>query len=561
MPVVYQDKIRQLQTLKQDRQSWDAHYRELQEYFLPRRGRWIENAASVRGNKVNQKLVDPTPRFAARTLASGMHAGSTNPAMPWFKLTTPDPEMLEYPAVSTWLYAVESAMRDVFERSNLYSVLPMMYADGGVFGTAPMTIFDHPTRIIQCVPSPVGSYYLYTNADGQVVAKYCEYKMTTQQMVQRFGIAKCSTAVQNEYNNRQFQQWHDILHVIEPNEGRMYGAFDSANMAWRSCYLELNNAENKVLQETGFEDNPLAVLRWETTEITDAYGSSPGMDALGCAKAMQVQQKRKAQAIDKHIDPPMVGDPALRNEPSTLLPAGITYAGFTPNGAAPKFQPAYLLKPELAGLLDDIRDIRELVQTAMYTDLFLAITIADPRDATVAEIVERREEKILMLGPVLQNHRDGLIKPLIDRTFYVMMRQGLLPPPPPELEGVDLKIELVGLLAQALKAVASTGIERFIGFVGQAAKAQADAGEAPTALDKIDLDQAIDEYGISIGVPPTIIRSDDDVAVIREDRAQAQQAQQQAAMAQPIKDAALAAKAASETKVGDTTALNALVGA
>lgn len=561
MPVVYQDKIRQLQDLKQDRQSWDAHYKELQEYFLPRRGRWIEASASMRGSKVNQKLVDPTPRFAARTLASGMHAGSTNPSMPWFKLTTPDPDMMEFPSVSQWLYVVENRMRDVFERSNLYSVLPMLYADGGVFGTAPMTVLEHPQRVIQCVPSPIGSYYLFTNSDGQVAGKYCEYKMTTEQMVNTFGLNKCSMAVQNEYSNRKLRQYHDVLHVIEPNSARQYGSYDSSNMAWRSCYLELNNAENRILKESGFEDNPLAVLRWEVTELTDAYGASPGMDALGCAKAMQVQQKRKAQAIDKHVDPPMVGDPALRNEPSSLLPAGITYAGFTPSGSAPKFQPAYTIKPELSGILEDIQDVRDLVQQAMYTDLFLAITLADPRNATVPEIVERREEKVLMLGPVLQNHRDGLIKPLIDRTFYIMARQGLLPPPPPELEGVDLKIEMVGLLAQALKAVASTGIERFVGFVGQVAKAQADAGEPPSALDKVDADQLIDEYGMSIGVPPTIIRSDDDVAVIRQERAQQMQAQQAAAAAQPVAQVAKAAKDLSETQVGGTNALEAMVGA
>lgn len=560
MPIVYIDKIRQLQGLKTERSSWDSHYKELQDYFTPRRGRWLESSASVRGNKVNQKLIDPTPRFAARTLASGMHAGSTNPSMPWFKLTTPDPEMLEFPAIGSWLYAVESRMRDVFERSNLYAVLPVMYSDAGVFGTAPMTILDHQTRVIHCVPSPIGSYYLSTDADGAVTTKYCEYKMTVDQMVNYFGKERCSRAVQAAYDSKSFTQWHDVLHVIEPNNGRKYGSYDSRNMAWRSCYLEIG-AEQTVLKESGFEDNPLATFRWETTEITDAYGSSPGMDALGCAKAMQIQQKRKAQAIDKHIDPPMVGDPALRNEPSSLLPGGLTYAGFTPNGSAPKFQPVYTLKPELAGILEDIRDVRELVQTAMYTDLFLAITIANPRDATVAEIVERREEKILMLGPVLQNHRDGLIKPIIDRTFYVMMRQGRLPPPPPELEGVDLKVEMTGLLAQALKAVASNGIDRLAAFVGNIAKAQADAGEAPTALDKVDVDQMIDEYAISIGTPPTIVRSDDDVAQLRDARSQQQQAAQLVSAAQPVQQAAAAAKDLSETQVGDTTALNAMVGA
>jgi hypothetical protein len=558
---LYQAKMLQLSALKQERQSWDGHYRELQDYFMPRRGRWLDSGKGREGSKVNQKLVDPTPRFAARTLSSGMHAGSTNPAMPWFKLTTPDPEMLEFPSVASWLYTVETLMRGVFERSNLYSILPMLYGDGGVFGTAPMVILEHPTRVIHCVPNPVGSYYLATNSDGQVDTKLCEYEMTVHQVVQQFGIQAVSPFVADAHKGGKLNQWVKILHVIEPNTSRIPGAYDNKNMAFRSVYLEMQNAEQKILKQSGFEDNPLAALRWETTEITDAYGSSPGMDALGCAKAMQVQQKRKAQAIDKHIDPPMVGDAMLQNQPSTLLPGGITYAGFTPNGSAPKFQPAYLLKPELSGIMEDIQDVRSLVQTAMYTDLFLAITLADPRQATVPEIVERREEKILMLGPVLQNHRDGLIKPLIDRTFYIMARQGMLPPPPPELEGVELKVELVGLLAQALKAVASGGIERFSGFIGTLAKLQADAGTEPSILDKIDIDQTVDEYAQAIGVPPTMVRSDEAVAQIRAGRAEAQQAQQAAAAAQPIKDGAQAAKTLSETQIGGTNALEAMVGA
>lgn len=558
---LYQEKIQQLRALKSERQSWDSHYKELGEYFSPRRPRWLDTSATGRGNKVNQKLVDPTPRFAARTLSSGMHAGSTNPAMPWFKLTTPDPEMLEFPAIGNWLYMVESRMRDVFERSNLYSVLPMLYLDAGIFGTAPMTILDHPERVIHCVPSPVGSYYLFTDADGKVVGKYCEYKMTVAQMVSHFGLENCSTVVRDHYRSKSLQNWCDVLHVIEPNTTREYGNYSAQHMEYRSVYLELGNAENKILKQSGFEDNPLAAFRWETTEITDAYGSSPAMDALGLSKAIQLQTKRKAQAIDKHIDPPMVGDPALQNQPSTLLPGGVTYAGFTANGSAPKWQPAYTIKPEITAIGDDIEDCRGLLHQAMYTDLFLAITLADPRQATVPEIVERREEKILMLGPVLQNHRDGLIKPIVDRTFYVMMRQGMLPPPPPELEGVDLKVELIGLLAQALKAVASGGIERFSGFVGTLAKLQADAGMEPTILDKMDTDQVVDEYALAIGVPPTMVRSDDDVAEIRAGRQQEKQMQQAAMAAQPIKDGAQAAKTLSETPIGDSNALEAVVAA
>lgn len=549
-----------LASMKHERASYDPHYLELQEFYSPRRGRWLSKSASEtsRGNKMNQKLVDPTPRFAVRTAAAGIHAGSTNPAMPWFKLTTPDNELNEYPGVSRWLYTVEQLMRDVFERSNVYSVLPTLYGDGITFGTAPMTTIEHQKRVIHCVPSPIGSYYLATNYDGQVDTKYCEYKMTTSHMIDQFG-DKCPTVVQAAANNKQTQQYFDVLHVIEPNGTRQYDTYDSTNMPWRSAYL-MQGAEHTVLKESGFEDNPLSVLRWETTEITDPYGSSPGMDALGSAKAMQVQQKRKAMAIDKHVDPPMVADPALQNMPSSLLPAGVTYAGFTATGSAPKFQPAYVIKPELSGILADIEDIRNLVNQAMYVDLFLAITRADPRNASVPEIAARREEQILGLGPMLQNHRDGVIKPLIDRTFYIMMRQGRLPPPPPELEGVELRVEMIGMLAQALKAVQGTTIERFGVYVAQMAVAQANAGEPPTALDKLDVDQAIDEYGLAIGVPPTVIRGDDQVAQLRDQRAQVAQQQQQLQGVGAIEQASKAAKNLSETKVGEGNALEAMAG-
>src|ERR1041385_1656190 len=143
--------------MKSERESWESHWKELIEYFLTRKGRFLNDSTSQRGNKRNQKLVDPTPRFAARTLGAGMHAGSTNPATPWFRLTTPDPEMMEFPAVSLWLYQVENLMRDIFARSNLYSVLPNLYTEAGVFGTAPMLMLEHRTKVIQFVPKTIGS--------------------------------------------------------------------------------------------------------------------------------------------------------------------------------------------------------------------------------------------------------------------------------------------------------------------------------------------------------------------------------------------------------------------
>ena len=48
------------------------------------------------------------------------------------------------------------------------------------------------------------------------------------------------------------------------------------------------------------------------------------MDALGDIKQLQLEQKRKAQAIDKNVNPPMIADPSMKNEPASLLPGAVT---------------------------------------------------------------------------------------------------------------------------------------------------------------------------------------------------------------------------------------------
>lgn len=578
----FQDQYRivlsRREEMVQERYSYDTQYRELQKFFLTRRGRFITDTVTQRGLKTNQWLMDPSPRIAARTLGAGMHAGSTNPATPWFTFGTPDPELMEVPDVARWLYKLENLVRSIFARSNLYAVLPSLYSEGGVFGTAPMLMLNHPTNVIQFVPKTVGSYYLAKNSDGIVDTMYCEYKMTVRQLVTDFGLANCSSQVQNAYRIGNLNQYCDVLHTIEPNKSAEYGNRGAANMPWMSNYYETGAAlqRDKPMKTSGFEDNPIAAFLWETTEITDPYGSSCGMDALGCSKALQVQTKQKAKAVDKLVDPAMVGDPALKNQPSSLIPGDVTYAGFTANGSAPKFQPAYVIRPELQNMLQDIQDLRGLVDAAMYTDLFFAITRADPRNASVPEIDARKEEQILALGPVLQNQQT-FARSVIDRTVNIVIRNSLpvwdgrmnapvnqnafIEPPPKELMGLDLKVDFVGALAQAFKSIAAGKIDRMAGYVGNLAAAQAAAQQPVTAFDKFDVDQSIDEYALAIGVPPTVVRSDEMVQAMRDEQAKQQQAQQLASMAGPLKDVAQAGKAASETQLGNgQSALDAVTG-
>ena len=180
----------------------------------------------------------------------------------------------------------------------------------------------------------------------------------------------------------------------------------------------------------------------------------------------------------------------------------------------------------LENLLVDIQDVRGRINSAFYSDLFMMISEQN-QAMTATEVAERHEEKMLMLGPVVERLNNELLDPLLETVFERLLIAGLLPPPPPELAGHDLNIEYVSMLAQAQKAIAVNGIDRFVSNLGQIAAVK------PTVLDKFDADYWADVYSDKLGLDPALIVSGQQLALIRQQRAaQAQQAQQQTALQQ-----------------------------
>jgi phytoene dehydrogenase-like protein len=122
-----------------------------------------------------------------------------------------------------------------------------------------------------------------------------------------------------------------------------------------------------------------------------------------------------------------------------------------------------------------------------------------------------------------------------------MLRVGLIPEPPPELEGQDIKVEYISILAQAQKMVGTIAIEQVCSFVTQLAAVDS------SVLDKIDWDEAVETYAEMIGIPARILRSAEAVIVIREAK---QEAELKMMQARAGMNAAEAAKSLSQAKIG-----------
>jgi hypothetical protein len=514
--------------LKTERASWIAHWQEISSYLLPRNGRFFVQDRD-RGQRRNNAIYDSTGTKSLRILAAGLMGGLTSPARPWFRLAVSDSKLTKNAGVKIWLDDCTTKMLDIFAKSNTYRALHGMYEELGAFGTSACIMMEDYDSVIRHYPLTVGEFCIATDYRGDVCTLYREFQKTVSEIVKEFGYDNCSNAVRNMYDQGQLDQWITIIHAIEPREDRDHSKLDSKNMPWSSVYYELGGESDKPLRESGYKKFPALCPRWGVAG-GDIYGNSPGMEALGDVKQLQHEQLRKAQCIDYQTNPPLQVPTSMKNRDVETLPGGISFVDSASTGGGIKT--AFDVQLNLAYLLQDIQDVRTRISSAFYSDLFLMLSQDQTGRMTATEVSERHEEKMLMLGPVLERLHNELLEPLIDTTFQIMLEAGVVPPPPPELQGQVLSVELVSMLAQAQRAIATNGIDRFVGGLESIAQIK------PEVLDKFDADVWANDYADMLGVDPTMLVSDEQVAMVRQARAQAQAKAQQSAMANQQADTA-----------------------
>jgi len=501
-----------------ERSTWTDHWKDISDYLLPRQGRFFVSDRN-KGTKRHNNIYDNTGTKALRTLGAGMMAGATSPARQWFKLSTSDSDLNKFEPVKMWLSDVTKIMQSVFRKSNAYRSFHTMYEEKGAFGTSAALILPDFNNVIHFHTMTAGEYCITTDHKGKVNTLYRRLDKRVSTLVSEFGYKNCSKTVQNLFDKGSLDNWITVIHAVEPRKDRDYRSKLASNMAWKSCYFEEHSRDDKLLKVSGFKESPIIGPRWAVYG-GDIYGTSPAMDALGDVKQLQHEQLRKAQAIDYQTKPPLQVPASMKNSDVDQLPGGITY--YDGSMGSQSIKSAFDVKLDLSYLLNDIQDVRGRVNSAFYADLFLLLANATDTRMTATEVAERHEEKLLMLGPVVERLHNEMLDPIISATFATMVKAGLVPPPPPDLQGKELSVEFVSMLAQAQKAVMTNSVDRYVASMGSIAALK------PGVLDNLDEDKWADVYADMLGVDPTLIIPDDKVALVRQQRAQAEQQQAQA---------------------------------
>lgn len=556
-------------SLRNWRQSWwTQNWADLAQYIMPRRSIWLTQSAGglptpnnmTRGQEINSAIVDPTATYAVRVCSAGLVSGLASPSRPWFKVIPAVRKVEIDTEAREWLDETEDRIYTVLAGSNFYNSFAQECEDLVVYGTAPNIMYEDEKDLLRCYNPVIGEYYLSSGATLRVDGLFRTFVMTISQIVDFFGVENCSADVQKLWQAKgsSLDVERIIGHAIEPNFG--IGSTDAGKLpdkfTWREVYWLYGQGSEQPLSMRGFIEQPFTAARW-STQSNDSYGRSVGMDVLPDVIQLQVETRRKAEAIEKQVRPPLIADAELKNQPASVLPGHVTFV----QGLAARtgMRPIYEVNPDINAMMQDLQAIQQRIQRGFFNDLFLMLEQAPNAKMTAYEVAAKMSEKLQVLGPVIENLLSESLKPKLKRIFGIMKRKGLISEPPGSLQGIPLDIEFVSMLAQAQKASATSGMERIIALVGNMVAVY------PEAKDSLNPDTFIQEMNNLLGNPQKILNGPEVIDNIREKQQKAlEQQNQMAQLQQGVQTAGIAADAAnvlSKTEIGaGQTAVSAMLG-
>lgn len=516
-----------LSRLQEKRSNWENHWQEVSDYMLPRKAEITKQRA--RGDKRHTLIYDATAIHALELLAASLHGMLSSSANKWFSLRFKETELNKIDEAMEWLEDAQGRMYDAFGKSNFQQEIFETYFDLIAFGTACLMIEEDQEDTLLFSAKHVKEIYIQESKKGFVDTVYRKFKMPAQAAVDKFGIENVSRDVVNIFKKSPFD---DIIlvHVARPRLDFDPKKQDKQNMPVQSIYFEFETGH--IIRISGFNENPYVIPRYLKSS-TEVYGRSPAMNALADVKVLNRMVENSLKAAAKMIDPPLLVSDDSMLAPIRMSPGSIN---FFRSGSRDSIQ-ALNIDANIAVTLSNENQRRDAIAKMFHVDQLLSTD--DKRNMTATEILQKQDEKLRILGPVLGRLQSELLNPLIIRVFNIMLRQGLFLPAPEILQQQELKIEFVSPLALAQRSQELQSLMRGLEIFGS-------MSQTLPVMDYIDDNGMVKQIIEILGIPASVIKSDAEVQQIREQRAADQQAameqQQQLAETQMAKDAAPMAK-------------------
>lgn len=496
-----------LEAKKSARGLWESHWDEVIDYIFPRRGTVTGQRAD--GQKTSFRLLDNTGVQSNELLAGMLHSLLTNPDVYWFEFTTGNLVLDNKDSVRKWFQEVIRQMHSTLNNSNFQTEVAEMYLDLTSLGTGCQHIEESDEEIVRFMTYFVKDYYIGEDYHGRVAEIDRVLSWETSKIIAKWGRDSLPPRLLREFDGGKDLKY-EVIHTVYPayiSNKEMTG-----DDVWLTQYV-MPEFDHEI-EKGKYDTFPYVVPRWGKAS-GEQWGRSPGMNALPEMKVLNKMNETMLNGAQKVVDPPMQLPDDGFILPFVTRPGGINYYRPGTDIAKPVFNDT-----RIDFGFQAMEDRRQRVRDAFYVDQ-LKLRQGGPM-MTATEVMQRTEEAMRLLSPMLSRMHQEYLKPMVERVYKAMLKRGKLPPVPPELDGVQLDVKYSSLIAKAQRMSDVQNISRTLETIAPYLNLD------PNGADNFNVDNIIRVVASALGFPQEAIRNANDVLNMREQRKQAQQEAMQA---------------------------------
>lgn len=506
--------LKRFDRLKADRSVYDAHCQEIALRVWPDRAAFLSEITP--GGKRTQSMFDSTAPLALTRFAAAMESMLTPRTSRWHGLRHPDRGLNNNQEVKRYMAELVEILFAVRYSSgaNFASQMHEAYMSIGAFGCGGVFIEDMVGVGLRYKSIDVSKTLFAENRYGIIDTMFREFQYTASQAMQHF------QDLPEKITKAKPDDLFTFVHAVHPSERPgMWG--------WDSCYVSVDG--KKIVETGGYGTFPAAVGRYITTP-GEPYGRSPAMLVLPDIKTLNEMEKTMLRAAHLAVQPPLLLQEDGALQAFSMVPGALNYGGVDDRGN----QLVHSLKIDSRLDIgeDRIERKRKVINDAFMVTLFQILV--DTPTMTATEAMLRAQEKGALLAPTMGRQQSEMLGPLIERELDLLARAGQLPQPPDILveAGMDYEVEYTSPLTRAQRAEDGVAIMRT--FEALAPMAQID----PNVLMTFDPVKAARELAEINGVPPRVMRTEEEIAAMKAKQAE------EAQMAQVLQAAPVAADTA-----------------
>ncbi len=520
--------IKRYETLKEDRILWEPFFRDVRDYIRPRKQN-VDSSTHISAERHTNKMFDSSAPEASRLMAMSMQNALVPQSVVWFGLSIPSGHPLSVlnkePDVKRWFHDVTQKMFFAMHESNFYTAIGESFLDFTSFGTINLLLeeddsYEGAFGGLVFTSIPTGQYVFAEDKRGRPDTVFWEYTFTARQAKQMFGQRRLPDKIKKACKEKPDEKF-TFVRVLMPRDDYRRGSQDVLEKRFASVDIALD--ARAMVRESGFDELPYVIGRFEKAS-GELWGRSPADIAMPDIKTLNKIRELELKGLATAVHPPLIAPDQGIIGTFRMTPSAINYSREPERFKFLRFEGRFDLSSLKAN------DLKKSIRGIFLAD---QLVLPEKLNMTAEEVATVREQIQKLLGPTVARFESEVLTPLILRSFGLMSRSGILPPAPPVLAELDeIEVAYVGQLAKNQKIQDVTSIQRWLGVAANM------ASFSPEVLDNIDVDEALQIIGERMAVPNEIMRSQEEVAQLREQRQQQMQMQEELAQASQVAEGA-----------------------